>query len=79
MIVDLILDRKDGEPYDAHDFYVNVMGYEAIFGMDFSISRALDIGTNKDVQKALCDYIEDNGYNPDIKNYIISQEWVKEE
>ena len=69
MIVDLILDRKDGEPYNAHDFYVNVMGYEAIFGMDFSISRALDIGTNKDREGKLVGDIDFNSVK-DIAEYI---------
>jgi len=28
MIIDLILDRKDGDYYDTTSFYNNVIGYE---------------------------------------------------
>lgn len=76
MIVDLILDRKDGAEYDAKSFYDDVMEYEAIFELNRSISRALDSGTNKDVQRALCEYIEDNGYNHEIKDFINKVTWV---
>jgi hypothetical protein len=27
MIIDLILDRKDGRPYDAREFYMNALPY----------------------------------------------------
>lgn len=78
MIVDLILDRKDGAPYSAHDFYIACRGYEQLqvgtHGEDISI--AMDYGDNRDVQRALCQYIDRNEYNPAIKDYIRSQEWV---
>lgn len=75
MIIDLILDRKHGFPYNAKEFYKNVMLYEE--GTDFEISRALDGGTEKDVKKALCDYVIENGYNPSICNYINKTTWLK--
>ena len=78
MIVDLILDRKDGVPYSAHDFYIACRGYEQLkigtHGEDISI--AMDYGDNKDVQRVLCQYIDRNEYNPVIKDYIRSQIWV---
>lgn len=83
MIIDLILDRKDNEEftgYDAYDpysFYREVMSYESIFEMDRDISSALDYGTEDDVRKALCKYIDDNQYNPDIKNYVNSKTWLE--
>ena len=78
MIIDLILDRKDGVPYSAHDFYIACRGYEELqvgtHGEDISI--AMDYGDNRDVQRVLCQYIDRNEYNPAIKDYIRSQTWV---
>lgn len=73
MIIDLILDRKDGDDYNARDFYFNVLEYGE---PGWAITRALDGGTNRDVQKALADYIMDNGYNPEICGYIFSVDWI---
>ena len=64
MIIDLILDRKDGVEYDPKEFYTQVREYEEEFNNRYDdISRALDSGTEKDVKKALCHYIKNNGYN----------------
>lgn len=77
MIIDLILDRKDGFEYDPKDFYNDVMHYESESSdNDHSISRAMDSGTEADVKKALCDYVKDNGYNLDICKYINSVKWL---
>lgn len=79
MIIDCILDRKDNEKYDgydsynAHDFYIDVLGYGSI-GDD--ITRAMDEGTEEDVKNALCKYIDNNEYNPEIKDYINSKTWL---
>ena len=77
MIIDLILDRKGGSSYKAKEFYDDVMAYEE--GTDYEISRALDGGTEKDVRKALCDYIINNDYNPKICNYINKVTWLEDE
>lgn len=78
MIIDLILDRKDGYPYNAHEFYNDIRDYERLgvgtHGEDISI--AMDYGDNRDVQRVLCQYIDRNKYNSSIKDYIRSQEWV---
>lgn len=78
MIIDCILDRYDDEKrgnfdYNAHDFYFSVFSYDGKHADD--ITRAMDGGTESDTRKALCDYIDDNGYNPLIKNYINSRIW----
>lgn len=81
MIIDLILDRKDEEKetgvdsYSASDFYRSVVQYGKV-GWD--ITSAMDYGTEEDVKKALCAHIDDNGYNPKIKKYINSKEWLVE-
>lgn len=71
MVVDCILDRKDGSPYNPREFYQDMLAYEAD-----EISRAMDEGTEEDVKKALCDYITFNEYNPDICDYINSVDWL---
>lgn len=82
MIIDLVLDRKDNEEafgkdlYNSLVFYCDVLDCEAIFEMNGDISKAMDYGTENDVKKALCDYIDNNEYNPEIKKYIRSKEWL---
>lgn len=83
MIIDLILDRKYNEKttgydtYDPYEFYREVMSYESIFELPRDISSALDYGTEDDVRNALCKYIDDQQYNPDIKNYVNSKTWLE--
>ena len=73
MIIDGILDRKDGEPYDPKTFYNYCMGYGEI---SHGITRAMDSGSNRDVQEELADYIIENDYNRDIIEYIYSKDWI---
>jgi len=73
MIIDLILNRKDGAEYNAKKFYTDVSQYGEI---SFDIASALDGGTNQDVQKALCTYITSNEYNPTICEYVNSVDWI---
>ena len=79
MIIDKILDRKDGTPYNAREFYNAMMEYEGFFKFDppFAISRAMDSGTEADVKAALCHYIISQEYNPEICDYINSVIWVE--
>lgn len=75
MIIDCILDAKeDPSSYDAKEFYGYVMdGFK-----DFHyIARALDSGTNADVQEALCTYIDSQNYNPEIKSFVNSFDWLR--
>ena len=37
----------------------------------------MDYGDEKDVKEELCEYIDRNKYNPDIKNYISSVSWLQ--
>jgi hypothetical protein len=77
MIIDLILDRKDGTPYNPKEFYNDVMEYESVFNLDRSISSALDYGDEKEIKKALCDYVINQGYNKNIRNYINDVRWLE--
>lgn len=78
MIIDLILDRKDGCPYSPKDFYKEVQEYGEIFGnVAWNITRAMDEGTEQDIKKELCRYITEQGYNPNICDYINSVNWLR--
>jgi len=77
MIIDKICDAMDGD-YTPRDFYNYVSESECFFLEDYSISRAMDSGTNADVQRELCKYIEANLYNPEIKTFINSFTWVED-
>lgn len=74
MIIDLILDRYDGDAYDPKEFYDRVMEYEE--GTDYPISTALDGGEEEDIRRELCAYIDDGNYNPKIKDFINSVKWL---
>ena len=73
MIIDLILDRKNGYGYDVKEFYDACMAHYE----EFDIARALDSGTEKDVKKALCDYVIYNDYPKSICKYINSENWLE--
>ncbi len=76
MIIDLILDRKDGDAYSPREFYNGVMGYGKVGHL---ITQMMDEGTELEVKAALCRYIIDNGYNEKICEYIISVNWLEED
>ena len=78
MIIDLILARADGTPYNAHDFYTAVSGYDEVFPEIVEpITRALDCGAETDVKQKLCDYARD--YTPAICDYIQSVQWLEDD
>ena len=84
MIIDLILDRRDNirdgykDTYDAYEFYSDCREYAQDFEdeIQWKIVDALDSGTNEDIQKALCNYIDNGEYNPKIKEFIRSVDWI---
>ena len=73
MIIDLILDRKDGVHYEPARFYYGVMYYGEV---GFGITAAMDGGTEEDVKRELCKYIKDNEYNMELCEYINSVNWL---
>jgi hypothetical protein len=78
MLIDLILERKDGFKYNPETFYRDAMQYSGTFdGIADAITRAMDEGTEEDVKKALCKYVLDNDYNPEICDYINSVTWLE--
>lgn len=61
MIIDKILDRKDGEKYNAREFYLYCNSDE----IGWDIARAMDAGTNEDVIAEIDLYLVNNGYLPE--------------
>lgn len=78
MIIDEILERKDGASYNPQDFYDYVTHQLDVLNSR-DIASALDSGTEEDVKKALCEYIRLGEYNPAICDYINSVNWLEEE
>ena len=77
MIIDLILDRKDGSSYDPRTFYNSVQEYGESFGkIAFDISEKMDNGEEDDVKRALCNYIIQQNYNLNILLFILSVDWL---
>ena len=76
MIIDLILDRKDGSSYSPKEFRRRVAEYgETWPEISAPILEALDNGTDGTIKAALCQYVIGNEYNPEICNYICSVPW----
>ena len=80
MIIDKILDARDGHynpDWDdctgAEYIYIEATEFKLYY-----IADAFDNGTNSDCQKALCRYIDEQGYNPEIKNFVNSFQWVED-
>ena len=81
MIIDIILERHDDEnsgifAYRARDFYEAVTGYGK---SGEHIARALDGGTEEDVKREVCAYLDANGYNPRIKDYVSARMWAEDD
>ena len=59
--------------YNAKYFYTQVVRYGEV---GFGIASAMDGGEEDDVKRELCKYVLDNGYNPDICEYVNSRKWL---
>ena len=75
MIIDEVLNRKDGQPYEPKALYDYVTRCLDVDGAE-QIATALDSGENRDVQNALCYYIDAHEYRPALKQYIQSVQWI---
>ena len=80
MIIDLILDRKGGAFYNPRDFYMEVASYDYLTPVHSErITRAMDGGEEEDVRRELMNYIHQNGYNEELKDYIESVKWLEKD
>jgi hypothetical protein len=75
MIIDLILDRKDGKEYDANVFFNDLAKYSKDI-CDMRICNAFGMGTEKEVKESLCKYVTGYGYNTEICKFINKVEWL---
>lgn len=78
MLIDAILDRKYEREngifrYDPRELYNYINGWAG--GLYDPVARAMDEGTEADVKKALCDYI-DTEYPAHIKDFVNSVDWL---
>jgi len=94
MIIDLILNRKDGQnltgntkggmvetsgKYNSKQFYNNLMDYYNIFpDIVEPIVEAMDNGTEKEVKRELFKYVVDNDYGFEVCGYVVSVDWLKD-
>ena len=64
--------------YNPRKFYHKVMGYIDGAGDVYAdkITYAMDYGTEENVKSALCEYVINNEYNPEICDYINSVQWL---
>lgn len=77
MLIDLILDRRDGCPYDPVLFAFSVNDYNAVFPeLCGPVLAALSSHDDSKIKAALCAYVVAGGYNPEICKYINSVSWV---
>lgn len=74
MIIDLILDRIDGEQYQPARLYRDCMEYGKT---GHEITRAMDGGTESDVKRAINKYLNVNGYQvKNIIDYVKQNNWI---
>lgn len=76
MIIDLILDRKDGAIFRAWEFGNEIADYAEIFDFAKPIRDAIANENEEATKKALCEYVREQGYNEQICEYINSVNWV---
>jgi hypothetical protein len=75
MIIDIILDRKNGKEYNADEFFEQLAQYSKAIN-DLSICNAFGMGTEKEVKDSLCNYVTGYGYNTEICKFINKVKWL---
>lgn len=69
MIIDIILDRREGAiSYDAATHLKAIYDYATFSHLD-NLAAAIDGGTEDDVKAALMDYVISGGCDPDIHHH----------
>ena len=76
MLIDLILDRKEGLKYRPENFKRDVLYYVDVFPCYKPVAKAILGGKETDVKRELCRYIDREGYNPEIKSYVQDVRWL---
>lgn len=78
MIIDIILDRKEGAIDYAPETHLKAIYDYATDARMSDIARALDSGNENDVKAALMRYITVCGYPSALLDYIASVRWTSE-
>ena len=76
MVIDLILDRRDGDIFDPVEFANEVHDYCDVFPELQPIDDAIGSEVEQRVKHALCGYVLDGGYPPEICDFINSVPWL---
>lgn len=79
MIIDIILDRKDGAIDYAPEMHLKAIYDYATDARMTDLARALDSGNEDDVKAALMRYITACGYPSALLDYIASVRWTSED
>lgn len=80
MLIDIILNRKDGLRYSVREFYYGLVNYFFTWpNMIEPILRAVDRGNEDEVAFELCRYIVTQGYMYKHCNYIRSVKWLEDD
>lgn len=74
MLIDQILDRRDGCRYSAKELYYYCM--ESINPHCQAVSAALDSNDDEAVKRALISYLLYGLYPLDIINFVLSVKWT---
>lgn len=74
MIIDAIIEAKEDGDYMGLRYLYD---QSVFFGFD-SLASAIDCGENADIQRELCKYIDSEEYNPELKEFVNSFDWLKE-
>lgn len=77
MIIDLIIDRKEGQKYDPVLFAFAVNDYgDAFPELSRPILAAMSSHKEEAVKNALCAYIREGGYDPALCAYVNAVPWL---
>ena len=79
MIIDIILDRKEGAIDYAPETHLKAIYDYATDARMSDIARALDSGNENDVKAALMRYITVCGYPSALLDYVASVRWTSED
>lgn len=75
MVIDEILDRRGGFPYDPKSFYNYCIAYDS--ELTINIADAMDEGEEEDVKKAIHKYLKEADYDfPEFHEYVDSVDWL---
>lgn len=75
MVIDVILDRQGGSPYDSKSFCAYCIAYDS--ELTLNIADAMDEGEEEDVKKAIHKYLKEADYDfPEFHEYVDSVNWL---